>query len=170
MNQDESGAPIQQLGNQPNQAPPEQQNQLGGIAQQQGQPQPQQPSISKDQVIAGLHHFSQVIKEMSPLLKSPVLGTGNMRPKIFDASANLIGSGVATVPEIMNGIKDLPDDPIGQKKWLEKIVTNAMMAEKKLISDYVSQQPNGTEGQPHSWSLDNHKDHMAGLMKNYGGR
>ena len=168
MNQDESGAPIQQLGNQPNQQPQQQQNPLGGIAQQ-GQPQ-QQPSISKDQVIAGLHHFSQVIKEMSPLLKSPALGTGNMRPKIFDASANLIGSGVATVPEIMNGINDLPDDPLGQKKWLEKIVSNAMMAEKKLISDYVSQQPNGTEGQPHSWSLDNHKDHMAGLMANYGRR
>lgn len=160
---DESGAPIQALGNQPQQQP---QNQLAGMTQQ---GQPQQPTkMSKDHVIAGLHHFSAVIKQMSPLLQSPILGKGNMRPKIFDASANLIGQGIATVPEIMNGIKDLPDDALGQKKWLEKIVGNAMMAEKKLIEDYVAQGPMADAAEePHSWSTDNHREHMSGLMGRY---
>lgn len=166
MNQDESGAPVQALGQQ-QQQPQQQSNALGGIMQG-GQPQPP-PQISKSQLVAGLHHFGQVIKQLSPLLKNAKLGTGNMRPKIFDASANLIGEGIATVPEIMNGIKDLPDDPIGQKKWIEKTVGNAMMAEQKLISDYVAQGP-GELPQHDEWTEDNHKNHMTGLLAGYGRR
>ena len=131
---DESQSPTQPFLQQ--QPQPQQQmqqpNQLGGIMQ--GQP-PQKTSITKQQLIAGLHHLNAFQKQFSPILKNPDLGKSNIRPKIFDASATLIGQGIFSVPEVMNGIKDLPDDPIGQKKWLEKIVTNAMLAEKKLISD-----------------------------------
>lgn len=161
---DESGAPIQALTQQPSPPPQQQANPLAGIMQG-GQPQHRTP-ISKEQVIAGLHHFGAVLKQFTPLLASPMLGKGNMRPKIFDASASLIGEGIATVPEIMNGIKSLPDDPIGQKKWIEQQIINAKMAEQKIVSDYVSQGP-GPEPQGPAYSSDTHKDHMSGLMSNY---
>ena len=103
---------------------------------------------------------------MTPLLSSPVLGKGNMRPKIFDAAATLIGEGIATVPEIMNGMKSLPDDPLGQKKWILQKVADAKMAEQKIISDYISQGP-GPEPEGPAWSEDNHKDHMSGLLAGY---
>lgn len=160
MIQDESGSPIQQLGQaqQPQQQPPP--NSLANLTPSS---QPQQTQITKNQVIAGLHHFNQVIKQLSPILKAPETGKSNIRGKIFDASANLVGEGIATVPEIMNGIKDLPSDPVGQKKWLEKTLTTAMMAEKKLVSAYIAQGP-GPEPQEPAWNADSHKDHMAGLM------
>lgn len=160
---DESNSPVQALTQQQPQQPS--QNQLAGMTQ--GQQQPKAP-ISKEQVIAGLHHFSAVQKEFQPLLTSPLLGKGNMRPKIFDAAASLIGEGIATVPEIMNGMKSLPDDPIGQKKWILQKVSDAKMAEQKIISDYVSQGP-GPEPQGQPWSQNNHKEHMNGLMARYNG-
>jgi hypothetical protein len=161
---DESQAPVQ-----PNMQP--QQNQLGGIMQgqpqQQRQPGQQQPTqLTKQQVIAGLHHFTAFDKAFSPLLKNPDLGKSNIRPKIFDASASLIGQGIFSVPEVMNGIKDLPDDPLGQKKWLEQKLASTAMAEKKIVSDYIAQGP-GQEPQEPAWSPDNHSDHMAGMMANY---
>ena len=155
---DESQSPVAQL----NQPQPQQGNPLQSLQQN----TPPQTQISKQQVIAGLHHFAAVQKQLGPLLKSPLCGKGNMRPKIFDASATLIGEGIATVPEIMNGIKDLPSDPIGQKKWIENIVMSAANAEKKLVSDYVKQGP-GPEPEGPDWSEDTHKDHMTGLMGNY---
>ena len=160
---DESGAPVQNLG-QPQQ-PQQQGNPLSSIMGQQQQPQ-QPPQISKNQVIAALHHFSAVQKQFMPLMKNPDLGKANIRPKIFDAAVALIGEGINTVPETMNGIKDLPSDPVGQKKWLEKLMMNTEMAQKKIISDYIGQGP-GQEPDGPAWSMDTHKDHMNSLMSSY---
>ena len=162
---DESQSPTQPFLQQ--QPQPQQQmqqpNPLGGIMQ--GQPL-QKTNITKQQLIAGLHHLNAFQKQFSPILKNPDLGKSNIRPKIFDASATLIGQGIFSVPEVMNGIKDLPDEPLGQKKWLEQKLAGTMMAEKKLISDYIAQGP-GQEPEGPEWSMDNHKDHMGGLMGNY---
>lgn len=164
---DESQSPTQPFIQQ--QPQPQQQmqqpNQLGGMMQGQGQPQ-QKSNITKQQLIAGLHHLNAFQKQFSPLLKNPELGKSNVRPKIFDASAALIGQGIFSVPEVMNGIKDLPDDPLGQKKWIEKKLSDTMLAEKKMVSDYIGQGP-GQEPEGPEWSPDNHTEHMAGLMGNY---
>src|ERR1035437_431805 len=147
----------------------QQPNQLGGIMQgqqQQGQPGHPKPNITKQQVVAGLHHLSAFAKQFSPILKNPEIGKSTIRPKIFDASAALIGQGIFSVPEVMNGIKDLPDDPLGQKKWLEQKLSGVAMAEKKMVSDYIGQGP-GQEPEGPEWSPDNHTEHMTGLMANY---
>ena len=168
MIQDESQSPAPPFMQQGSAAmPPQQQQQpqnaLGGITQG----APQQPTkINKQQLIAGLHHLGEFQKKFMPLLSNPATGQTNIRPKIFDASAALIGQGIFSVPEVMNGIKDLPDDPLGQKKWLEQKLAGVMMAEKKLVSDYIAQGP-GEEPQGPDWSEDTHRDHMSGLMSNY---
>ena len=145
------------------QAPSNQQNPLAGLMKQ---PAPQNTNITKQQLIAGLHHLNAFKTEFSPLLQNPKLGKGNIRPTIFERAATLIGSGIFTVPEVINGTKDLPDDPIEQKKWLETKLVNASLAEQKLIHDYIAQGP-GPEAQGPEWSMDNHKDHMTGLLGNY---
>jgi len=150
-------------------APQQQSNQLGGLIGNPAQASPQQQNITKQQVIAGLHHLNAFTKQFAPLLSNPATGKTNIRPKIFDASATLIGAGIFTVPEVINGIKDLPDDPVEQKKWLEMKLANTAMAEKKLISDYIAQGP-GPEQDGQPWSTDNHKEHMTGLMGNYRAR
>lgn len=140
---------------------PQQQNPLGGLTR--GAPN---PNITKQQLIAGLHHLNAFTRQFAPLLQRPEIGKSNIRPKIFDAAANLIGAGIFTVPEVINGIKDLPDDPVDQKKWLEAKLLSANQAEQKLISDYIAQGP-GQDAQGPDWTADNHKDHMTGLMGQY---
>jgi hypothetical protein len=166
MTLDESGAPdrpfMQNGGIQP---PIPQQNNLGRLMQGAGPPT-RTTFITKHQLIAGLHHLSSFQKEFAPLLKSDEIGKTSIRPKIFDASAALIGQGIFSVPEVMNGIKDFPDDPADQKRWLQIKLGSVAQAEKKLVSDYISQGP-GPEPDGPEWSLDNHKTHMTDLMRNY---
>ena len=161
MIQDESQAERQPFLQQGQPQPQQQQNPLGGLTQA-----APQMKMTKAQLIAGLHHLSAFQKQFSPLLKNPITGKSNIRPKIFDAAATLIGEQIFSVPEVINGIKDLPDDPVDQKKWLELKLSNAAQAEQKLISDYIAQGP-GQEDQGPEWSKDTHKDHMAGLLGNY---
>lgn len=162
---DESGAPVQALGQQPQQPPQPNGNSLGGLTQ--APQQPQQP-LSKDQTLAGLHHFSQIQEKFGPLLKLPSLGEKNVRPKIFDVAAILIGENVMTVPEVMTGIKDLPADPLGQKKWLERLVGTAAQAEQKLIQDYINQPPHQDAAEaPSAWSHDTHREHMTSLTSRF---
>jgi hypothetical protein len=134
----------------------------------QGPAQPQR-QISKAQLQAGLHHFDAFRKAMTPILNSPQTGQANIRPKIFDASADLIGEKIFTVPEVMNGIKDLPDDPLDQKKWLQQKIMASVLAEKKLVHDYIAQ---GPQQQPDDsqWSPDSHGEHMGGLLDSYKGK
>lgn len=141
--------------------PQDQQNNLGMLTRN----APPQVNMTKQQLIAGLHHLQSFSREFAPLLKNPKLGKANIRPKIFDAAATLIGAGIFTVPEVINGIKDLPDDPVDQKKWLEVKLINAQQAEQKLIADYIAQGPGQDEGP--DWSMDNHKDHVTGLLGSY---
>lgn len=164
MIQDESQSALQPLQQQQSQQS-QPQNSLGGIMQG-AQPQQRQGAITKQQVIAGLHHLGAFQKQFGPLLKNPGIGKTNIRPKIFDAAASLIAERTYTVPEVMNGIKDLPDEPLEQKKWLETKLANAAMAEKKLVADYIAQGP-GAEPDGPDWSLDSHRDHIGGLMGNY---
>lgn len=161
MIQDESQGPQQPFlqGNQPQ--PQQQQNPLGGLTRN----APPQVNMTKAQLIAGLHHLNSFKSEFAPLLQSPKLGKGNIRPAIFDKAATLIGSGIFTVPEVINGVKDLPDDPIDQKKWLETKLNNATLAEQKLVQDYIGQGPGGDQGP--EYTADTHRDHMTGLMGNY---
>ena len=163
IDQDQSQAPLQQI-TQGAAPPQQQQNPLGQLTQQGAAPQ-QPMNINKHQLMSGLHHLGSIQKALSPLLRNPVLGKNNIRPKLFDAMATLIGQGTMSVPEVINGMKDLPDDPLAQKKWLESKVAKTMQAEQKLVNDYIAQGPGAEpEGE---WSMDNHKDHMAGLMGNY---
>ena len=163
---DESQSPVQPFMQSATPQPQQQvnPNQLSSLMQGAPQQQPQ-ARMSKAQLMAGLHHLEAFQKQFAPLLNSPDTGQKNIRPKIFDASAALIGEGIFTVPEVMNGIKDLPEEPLEQKKWLQQKLQGTMLAEKKLVHDFVAQGP-GQDAGP-DWTPDNHKDHMTGLMSNY---
>lgn len=140
---------------------------LAAMAQQQQpqQAQPQQP-MSKSQLRAGLHHFSAVQRRMEKLLSLPNLGKSNVRPAIADATADLMIEKVLTLPEAMNALKLVPNEPGEQKAWVQSAVKNAEMAQMKLTDDYISQGP-GDEPDNDPWSMDNHKTHMDSVMTRY---
>ena len=139
---------------------------------QQGQPQqqPQQPPapISKDQVVAGLHHFGAVQKQMQKILAMPTIGKTNARPAIADATAQLMIDKILSLPEAMNALKLVPNDPGEQKAWVMTAIQNAKMAEQKVVHDYIAQGPGPEPQSPQGpWSKDNHKDHMGAVMAHY---
>ena len=168
--------PLQQLqSSQPQQAPiPPQQaqaaapsNPLAALAQG-TQQQRLAPAPTKAQTVAAVHRFSEIKAALKPVRDDPNLGTKNIRPKLLDAASELLASKVLSLPEIMNAIKGLPDDPMQQKKFVDQIYGTADQAQAMVLQHHRSAQvpddPNAAQ-----WSPDNHADQMAGLMRQYNG-
>lgn len=155
------GAPAQQ---QP-QAP--QVNPLAALAgqtpqQQQQQQQQSPPQLSHAQLVAGLHKFGEIKAAMLPVISDPKLGKVNIRPKLLDATSKLLMNKTLTLPEIMNRIKDLPDDPQKQKAFVDQIYTSSDQAQKVLLANAVHAQ----DSEP--WSMDSHDKHLGDFAQKYG--
>lgn len=155
------------MGGQPQQSQPQaapQGNPLAALAQQ-PQQQPQAPQLSHAQTVAGLHKFSEIKAAMLPVVSDKNLGKTNIRPKLLDATSKLLMNKTLSLPEIMNRIKDLPDDPQKQKAFVDQIYQSSDQAQKILLQNAAHAQDDGE-----SWSMDNHSKHLDGFMQQYGGR
>jgi hypothetical protein len=86
-----------------------------------GTPQqgPPQPAPTHEQTVAALHHTSEVTKELMTLMRDPELGKKDARSHIVGAALELVGKGLATVPAIVEQVKNLPSDPRGQLEWVK---------------------------------------------------
>lgn len=159
------GQPMQAMPQQPAQGG----NPLAQLAPQQQQPPPQ-PAPTHAQTVAAVHQFGQIKQSMVPILDDPNLGLKNIRPKLLDSFSKLLASKTLTLPEIMKAVKALPDDPVQQKQFVEKIYNDNDKAQMLVLGHHAMgpQQPQGQE--PEQWSPDNHQDQMAGLMQQYGGQ
>lgn len=163
-------------------APPPQQNQPPGPGQgqQRGampgglQQVQQQPRPSLEQTMAGIHYFDSLMREFKAIANDPGLGKMNMRSRVFDALANMMGDRVLTVPHAMEMVKKLPTDPQQQKVAIQSLMKNAMLAKEKIIDDFRAQ--GAIEGDPtevmaqSQWSPDSHMDHFQSLAAHYGGK
>lgn len=124
--------------------------------------------MDKEQLRAGLHHFSAVHKQMKKLLSSPTIGKSNARGAIADATAQLMIDKILTLPEAMNALKLVPTDPGEQKAWVMKAVANAEAAQQKIVADYIAQGPGDEPESPHGpWSATSHRNHMDAMMGRY---
>src|ERR1700693_2568973 len=108
------------------------------LAQQQQQA-PAPPT--REQIVATIKHFQAVKKQFMPIAMNTGLGKENLRPKIFDATATLLGEGIFTLPQAINGTKDLPTDPPGQKKWILQHLQNIQQAERMILEHYSAGPP-----------------------------
>lgn len=151
---------------QPQGGPPGPQgNPLAALAAQQQAPPP--PAPTRAQTIAAVHHFGQVKQAFSPIIDDPNLGQKNIRPKVMDAMSKLLGSKTLSLPDVMKAIKNLPEDPMEQKKFVDGIYQKNDQAQKMVLAQHAAAPDNG---QPQEdWSSDSHANHMAGLMQNYAG-
>ncbi len=141
-------------------------NQLMALLQQAKQQQQPQP-LSYDQTMAAVHHLQAVEKVMKPLLTDPSIGKSNIRPKVFDACADLMGEQIMSLADVMNAIKTLPDDPVDQKKWVEKIVRTSAMGVQKVTDEFMQNENGLEEAKSSQWSPDTHGDHMKAVRQRY---
>ena len=69
----------------------------------------------------------------------------------------------------MNSVRDLPDDPIAQKAFVQNIFVNAQQSEAAVLDHHGAAvasgklPPNGGE----AYDLGAHERHMNGLMSHY---
>jgi hypothetical protein len=130
----------------------------------------QRPMPTHAQVVAGLHRFHEIELASGRLLKDPDVGRKNIRPKVLEMGADLIGRRVMSLPEFMTGIKDFPsaEDMLGQKKWLEKLFQSNVQGQVSLLQDHANAPPEGPDAA--QWTPDSHSEHMAGLISKYPGK
>jgi hypothetical protein len=136
--------------------------QQGGVA----------PPPTHAQTVTAMRHFGELQKRLGKLLADPAVGKENMRPKIFDMGAGLLGDGFMTLPKLMNEIKTLPQDPADQKKWLQQHYTAVSKAQIAVLDHYRAGNPGSG-----NWQADlaaqppaaagEHADQMDGIMKHY---
>lgn len=139
--------------NQQSTAPPEQQGSASGgdmaslaslLQQGQGGPQPQgqpQQPISTQELTAAVRHLSEFSRRFQALLSEPDIGKKNMRPEVLEMMADIMGEGFVTLPQVMAQLKTLPDDPLGQRQWLQKHYDNNMQALQGLLAHYATTAP-----------------------------
>jgi hypothetical protein len=177
-----SGAPSVPMGSGPASAPASLSNSgLGGagnnsllnlVQQQQSGPATPRVAPSHDQTMAAMHRFHEVQMRVKPLLSDPALGKENIRPRLFDVAADLLGRDIVSLPEIMSTIKELPSDPQKQKDFVFKVYQSAVQAQRRILDDHRA----GTQGSgdweteaamPSEWTPDSHGKHFKDLLAMY---
>lgn len=134
------------------------------------QPPQARPAPTHAQTIAALHRFGEIEKASSKLLKDPDVGRKNIRPKVLEMGADLIGSRVLSLAEFMSGIGNFPsaDDMLGQKKWLEKLRDTNIQGQMSVLQDHANAPPEAADAA--QWTPDSHAEHMGALINKYPGK
>ena len=165
------------------QAPPQPMGQLLGGGQQ-GQPQgnplarlvgqmqgppPAQPAPSAVQTTAAVKRFGAVMNAMRTVLANPDLGRKNVRPAILDQASKLMASRVLSLPEVMNAIGKVTDDPLEQKALVSGIYNQAQQAEGNVLAHHAFAVATGrvSRGGGEKYQADDHDRHMTDLLLHY---
>jgi hypothetical protein len=115
-------------------------NPLAGLLQGGGAPA-QRPAPTHTQTVAALTHLQAVQRTMAKLSRLPGIGKQNIRPDIFDATADLMGRAMLTLPQVMNELKNIPADPPGQKQWVLQHLNDVMEAQHQILNDHAQAFP-----------------------------
>ena len=116
----------------------------GAMQQQQGGP-PQgggtmQPP-SHHEAVALLQHISAFDQRWREILKDPEIGKGNVRGKVYDMMADMMGEDYATLPQVMGLLKSMPTEPLEQKHWIEEHVANDQKAMQAVVQHHAQASP-----------------------------
>jgi hypothetical protein len=162
-------------------APPQPQGGMQGNQQQQnplarlagpmpGLPQiPQQPSPTRAQTVAAVHRLGAVMDAMRSVMSADGFGRTNVRPKILDEASKLLASRLLSLPEVMQSIGQVPDDPLAQKEKVEAIYNAAQQAEGQVIDHHGSAVATGKVPRDggEKYDIGSHDRHMTGLLNHY---
>ena len=150
------------------------QNPLAALLRQRAAPI-QKPAPTHAQTVAALMHLSAV-QEMLGLTQLPELGKANIRPEIYDATAELMAQGLVTLPQVMTEIRNIPADPPGQRTWVTTHLRNIALAKEQILSDHAQAFPGNGDVQSEMASIPpqdqsvSHVDNMKSIVNHYSGR
>lgn len=144
-------------------------NPLARIAPQLGGALQKPPAPTKAQTTAAVQRFSAIQSAMRGVMEDPAFGKSNVRPELLNAASKLLGTKLLSLPEIMNSIKDMSDDPIEQKSFIQNIYNQAKASESSVLDHHGAAvaagmlPPNGGD----DYDSANHETHMNALLGHY---
>lgn len=132
---------------------------------------PRQPAPTAAQATAAVHRFRAVMDAMRSVMSEPNYGRANVRPAILDAASKLLASRLISLPETMNAIGQIPDDPLAQKQQVEQIFNSARQGATSVIDHHGAAVASGKLPRDGGEKYDagNHDRHMTGLLGHYPG-
>ena len=144
------------------------QNPLASLVGPMPSPPPRLPAPTAAQATAAIKRFTAVQSAMRDLLQNPDLGRTNIRPAIMDQASKLLSTRVLSLPEVMNAIGKVGDDPLAQKSMVAGIFNQAQQAEFAVLAHHTAavamgMVPRGGE----KYQAADHDRHMSGLLGHY---
>lgn len=139
------------------------------MGQQAAAPRPV-PRPTPGQTAAALHHFGEIKAALRPIIQDPQFGKTNVRPKLLDAASKLLAAKVLSLPQIMSAIKGLPEEPMEQVKFVEKIYGDSDQAQKIVLMQHAGYQADPAAPPEDEYSPKSHGAFMEALAKTYNHR
>jgi hypothetical protein len=148
------------------------QNPLARLVPQLPGPPPRLPAPSAAQATAAIKRFGAVQSAMRDLLQNPDLGRTNIRPAILDQASKLMASRILSLPETMQAIGKVSDDPLAQKSLVAGIFNQAQQAESAVLAHHTAAVAMGMVPRSggEKYQADDHARHMSGLLAHYPAR
>ena len=137
-----------------------------------GSPPPQQPAPTAAQTTSAVRRLNAVMSAMRNVMQAPGYGRTNIRPVLLDQASKLIGSRLLSLPEVMNSISGVPDQPVEQKEWVANTYMNAQRAAASVLDHHGAAVATGKlppDGGP-AYDPDHHEQHFNGAMSHYRSR
>ena len=130
---------------------------------------PPQPAPTAAQATAAVRRLNAVMSAMRNVMQAPGYGRTNIRPVLLDQASKLIGSRLLSLPEVMNSISGVPDQPVEQKEWVANTYMNAQRAAASVLDHHGAAvatgklPPNGGD----KYDPDDHDRHINELHSHY---
>jgi hypothetical protein len=99
------------------------------------------PAPSHEETAAVVRHLTRFDQLWGRVLRDPGVGTKNMRPKIYDVMTDAMAEGLVTLPQVMDQLKTVPQEPLMQKKWLEQHVQTGERALMAVLDHHAAANP-----------------------------
>jgi hypothetical protein len=145
------------------------QNPLARLAAPLPGPPPRPPAPTAAQATAAIKRFMAVQSAMRDLLQNPDLGRTNVRPAILDQASKLMSARVLSLPEVMQAIGKVSDDPLAQKSLVAGIFNQASQAENAVLAHHTAAVAMGMvpRNGGEKYQADDHDRHMSDLLAHY---
>jgi hypothetical protein len=131
---------------------------------------PQQiPVPDRAQTTAAVKRFSAIQAALREVMQEKEFGKANVRPAVLDAGSKLLGAKILSLPELMNELGALPEQPLEQKAYIERLYNQAQEAEAHVLDAHGSAVAAGKlppDGGP-AYQAGNHDQHINSLLSQY---
>jgi hypothetical protein len=126
----------------PPDAGPEQRQEFPGsvsglmqASQQTGQP------LSNEMVGSALAHMAEFQRKWKQVLDTPDIGKADIKKPFIEAVSQLMGGQFITLPQALSLMKTFPEDPLGQRQWVEDHYSKDKQASMMLLAQHAQRSP-----------------------------